>query len=402
MARKPSFRSTPFGGTWRDLAEAVVISLLALAVVQVLAVLYKLTVGASWLAAPVPRWQVLAGIAVGLAIALTGAIWTHRTFGGHQVLLVLSDFERHTYFSELARQVVVGLEKMQPDPIDTVLKVPDEGYDQVRQHQFLAAAVRRKASFRGAILVPIDGSQEDLRNFIDHFDQPVVFLDTPPWAGERYPEHSCFVGIDGRDGGRLAAESMVHELDKAFGEAVRRQGEGLRLLVVGGGFHAEREEGFVERLQAPGSGLLPGAQVPCCDNHGGFRRSQGREVVEPLLRSAGERGLPYHGVFCTGDEMALGVLDAVALTGRRGVAERWVLIGYDGIPEATRIIRSGETAFKNTVVQDPKQLAKEALRCLQQLEQGRLQEPVVRLPARLLLSLPPAAHAEPNRLVAAR
>ena len=228
---------------------------------------------------------------------------------------------------------------------------PRAQYDPAKQKHNLDNAVKRRREYVGALIVPVapSESKRDLADFVQRFGQPVIFLDTNPCLQpEEYTPRSCFIGVNDRAGGELAAAAMLHELKKL--EIARP-----RILVFPGGFHEAREQSFEQVLRRE----RRDAVLVIADTSY-FDRDKARRTARAFLAAAADQGLRYDGAFCTGDEMALGLLDAVAEK-RAGTSERLVVIGYDGINEARRLIDRRDSPFKNTVVQDTRELGETAI-----------------------------------------
>lgn len=140
---------------------------------------------------------------------------------------------------------------------------------------------------------------------------------------------STYIGIDNVAAGRLAAAAMAEVV-----------APGARVAVVTGipgdiGSGA-RTRGF----RAGARGRFVVADAIAAD----FDRDRAREAAADLLR-ADDR---IRGFFAVNDQMALGIVDAVAETGRRGDV---AVIGVDGIPKALDAVRRG--ALTATVAQYP-------------------------------------------------
>ncbi|HVF59978.1 MAG TPA: sugar ABC transporter substrate-binding protein [Thermoanaerobaculia bacterium] len=275
-----------------------------------------------------------------------------RTEEPHNVLVMLSAFERHTYFAEVLRYIIACLDETPARDgltLQAVVNAPRAQYNRANQLRHLNEALRRRHEYVGALIVPVDpnNAKGDLAEFVQRFERPVVFFDTNPCLQPaEYTPGSCFVGVDDRAGGQLAAAAMVHELRRLDPPVARP-----RILVLPGGFHEAREECFAEVVRRE----LAGAVVETA-NPSYFDRDKARRLARNLLAEAAEKRLSYDGAFCTGDEMALGFIEAVRERNGSGVSERLVVIGYDGINEARRLLDRRESPLKNTVVQDSQQL----------------------------------------------
>jgi DNA-binding LacI/PurR family transcriptional regulator len=97
--------------------------------------------------------------------------------------------------------------------------------------------------------------------------------------------------------------------------------------------------------------------VECIDD-GQFRREDGAQIYGNALRLKNFDYSSYQGIFCTNDEMALGVMSKINDI-PDFPKEKVVIIGYDAIPdtEIIELIKNSETPIKNSVKQEPDKLA---------------------------------------------
>lgn len=256
---------------------------------------------------------------------------------------------------------------------DSVVKMPAADYSAPHQDRDFLELIRERKSYVGAIVVPIEPAarQGVLRRFPNEFGRPVVFIDVAPFEhAAAYPQQSCFVGFDGRAGGGLAADAMV----RAFRARDETQ---ARVLVLTSSVQSDRQGGFKDRLQA----LLPGASVTV-DEGGRFLREEASRLARHHFDGARRNRTPLSGVFCTNDEMALGVLDALPVL-PQAHREMLVVVGFDGIQEARLLIERGDRNLVNTVVQDVERLAATAVERLDALSRRQEAEKVTLLEPRL-------------------
>ncbi|WP_216320752.1 LacI family DNA-binding transcriptional regulator [Deinococcus aestuarii] len=181
---------------------------------------------------------------------------------------------------------------------------------------------------------------------------PTRLTSTPPTLGDvarggvpvllfnrRLPGHDLLsVACDNHAGGRLAAQLL-------YGSGARR------LAFVGGdpdtSTHQDRLRGFAGWLAE--AGLSPVAAPARA-----FQYDWGVQATLDL-HAAGERP---DAIFGANDIVAIGVLDALRLLGRR-VPEEVSVIGFDGIQEAGRV------AYQLTTIRQPLEaMIEDALRVL--------------------------------------
>jgi inositol transport system substrate-binding protein len=152
------------------------------------------------------------------------------------------------------------------------------------------------------------------------------------------------VGADNVAGGRIMGQWVIDSF-----------ANGARILLITGQLGSspsiDRTRGIKETLGAAG----PKYQI-VAEQTGTWKREQGLIVTQNVLTSLGSQSL--QAIVAESDDMALGALEALRSSGVSGVK----VIGFDAIPEALKLVRSGEMAA--TVDQSPKAQAQTALRQL--------------------------------------
>jgi inositol transport system substrate-binding protein len=152
------------------------------------------------------------------------------------------------------------------------------------------------------------------------------------------------VGADNVAGGRMMAQWVIDNFPN-----------GARILLITGQLGSspsiDRTRGIKETLSAAG----PKYQI-VAEQSGTWKREQGLTVTQNVLTSLGGQSL--QAIVGESDDMALGALEALRSSGVSGVK----VIGFDAIPEALKLVRSGEMAA--TIEQSPKAQATTALRQL--------------------------------------
>jgi ABC-type sugar transport system substrate-binding protein len=110
---------------------------------------------------------------------------------------------------------------------------------------------------------------------------------------------------------------------------------------------------------------VPGVQfITGC---GRFDRVQAREVARTELRRLEATSGKLHAVFCTNDEMALGITDALLHASHLPWARDAVVAGVDGTPDAKAQIEAGPSPLRATVVQDSSKVAEAAVGLLEKM-----------------------------------
>jgi ribose transport system substrate-binding protein len=98
-----------------------------------------------------------------------------------------------------------------------------------------------------------------------------------------------------------------------------------------------------------------------------FIRSRACRAVLAHVRDL-DPGDCLDAIFCTNDEMALGAVDALSPT--LPATRSTVVVGIDGVAEATALIDTANSPFRATVVQDTHQLAICVVDILEKLHRG--------------------------------
>jgi len=166
--------------------------------------------------------------------------------------------------------------------------------------------------------------------------------------------------VDNVDGARQAVEHLVAAGRRTIGTVT-----GVPALAVG----ADRLRGWREALAA--HGLDHGDDLVAV---GDFTRGSGEIGVRELLA----RRPDLDAVFAAGDDMALGVLEALARAGRR-VPGEIAVVGFDGSAEAER-----SNPGLSTVAQPLEAFGAELARLLAAALDGE-RVPVTSLPAHLIV-----------------
>jgi inositol transport system substrate-binding protein len=149
------------------------------------------------------------------------------------------------------------------------------------------------------------------------------------------------VGADNVAGGRIMAQWVIDNFPN-----------GARILLITGQLGSspsiDRTRGIKETLGAAG----PKYQI-VAEQSGTWKREQGLTVTQNVLTALGGQSL--QAIVAESDDMALGALEALRSSGVSGVK----VIGFDAIPEALSLVRSGQMAA--TIEQSPKAQAQTAL-----------------------------------------
>ena len=169
---------------------------------------------------------------------------------------------------------------------------------------------------------------------------PVITVDRNAEGGEVLSH----IASDNAAGGELAAEYLVELI-----------GEGTKVAELEGisGSSAARDRGA-------GFNLIAAEQLDVVSKQtANFNRSEGLTVMENILQ-----GYPdIKGVFAHNDEMALGALEAIKVSGKD-----IVVIGFDATDDAVNSVENGELA--GTVAQKPELIGQTAIETAVQALEG--------------------------------
>jgi inositol transport system substrate-binding protein len=221
------------------------------------------------------------------------------------------------------------------------LSVEDGQSNSAKQTADIEAAIAGGA--QGIILAPndVDALAPAVEDVIK-VGIPIVTLDRRVDKTSVKVPH---VGADNVAGGRIMGQWVIDNFPN-----------GARILLITGQLGSspsiDRTRGIKETLAAAG----PKYQI-AAEQSGTWKREQGLTVTQNVLTSLGGQSL--QAIVAESDDMALGALEALRSSGVSGVK----VIGFDAIPEALKLVRSGEMAA--TIEQSPKAQATAALRQLE-------------------------------------
>lgn len=283
-----------------------------------------------------------------------------------RIAVAISAFERKQFFSDLLHYILIESAR---NKTDGIVKIPKHDYSALDQDEHFDEILCEADTYRGAIVVPIEpqNRHESIRRFCDEFRKPVVFVNVEPFEGEKqYPKNSCYIGFDNSIGGRLAGEELIRVFEKDGIHAPH-------VLIIGSNVQMERQSGCRDVLLKKFSD----AKIHVSDE-GRFDRQNAKQMASEYLHEAILNSERVHGVFCTNDEMALGVIEAVAAR-KIKPGHQPAIVGYDGIQEAIVRIARGSTIFRNTVVQDTRDMAEAAVDALNKMAEDKWVPMVLRL-----------------------
>jgi ABC-type sugar transport system substrate-binding protein len=159
---------------------------------------------------------------------------------------------------------------------------------------------------------------------------PVLFVDTKG----NWPDALTFIGTNNRNGGKLAGEYICKKLN----------GKGKVALITGvmsQQTHIDRIGGAEDAMKACGLTVVA-KQAADSD------RAKGQTVMENVLTANPD----VAAVFASNDLMALGAMEAIKASGKKGI----VVVGFDANPDAAASILKGEMSA--SIAQSPYNMGK--------------------------------------------
>ncbi len=279
-----------------------------------------------------------------------------------RVFVLFPSLKDDPFYSDL----YAGFAQTLPTKYVPVLFCPDNAYSAEEFVIKLREIARHRDEYVGGIIRPmlVAPSAEELRSIIKEWKIPTVFVDVSAYKNHPMPDHVCYLGFDNVEGGRLAAEAMLRELEGR---------SDTRVLVVASDDQPERRDAFLKTLA-----VTTEPRVMRSD----FDREKASASVRTALQQLWQaEGRFFDGIFCSSDVMALGAITAVSevsLTDPSKVKDL-VIIGYDGTPTAKTLIGLQNNPLRNTVEQNPYLLGARAADLLVRMKEGPSLQPEERV-----------------------
>lgn len=213
--------------------------------------------------------------------------------------------------------------------VEVIWKGPLREDDREQQVQVVESFLSQGVD--GIVLAPLDDYalvrpvEEAIRAGV-----PVTIIDSALQSDEIV----SFVSTDNRQGGRLAADLMAEILG----------GDGAILLLryqEGSASTREREEGFLEQIQAQ----HPGIRIVSSDQYAGATRETAKRASENLLNRFGSE---IQGIFTPNESSTVGMLLALQDI---DLAGNLSFVGFDATEMLVTALREGQ--LDGLVVQNP-------------------------------------------------
>ena len=296
-------------------------------------------------------WFALASVGAGLVAWAVNSLLRRRKRSARAFLMTCA-FSQKYFLADLVQRLHKAHDH---EGVELVLKIPDRDYDAAAQSRHLDRIAARRREYFGGIVIPteLDKLRDILTAFCRDTGLPVVFTDIEPFGREQdYPENAAYVGYDTGELGARAGKWLVKQL---------RDVEHPEVLVIASVEHDARQRNFVRELKHRWPDVNHTVDDQCA-----FSRSRAYGAIRAHLRRLGSTR-HLDAVFCTNDEMALGVVDALTPS---DATRNTVVIGIDGVLEARMLIDSGESPLRATVVQDAPRLAGNIVDVLEKMRRG--------------------------------
>lgn len=279
-----------------------------------------------------------------LAVALQIKGWIFAK-ASKRIVIVIPALAQNHWFADLIQETFKQLHRQR---YDVVLKIPYEDFSKNDQTWIFQHLERHPGAYIGGIIIPYkhESIRKELAELCNKISYPVIFADVRPFDAESdYPRNTAFVGYDERKIGILAARRVAKYLQESRIDKP--------LVEVIGCAHSQtgRQDAFCEGLKKLVPGVIFGPK-----RDGEFRRSKAKDIAVSFFDESVKREQYIDAIFCTNDEMALGVYDAMLSVETFGIKPPF-LIGVDGAKGAVRLIRDKDAYFNATVKQPTKNLA---------------------------------------------
>jgi ribose transport system substrate-binding protein len=241
--------------------------------------------------------------------------------------------------------------------VGLLVQAPERELDVEKQMQIVETLIETKVA---ALCVTPSGSKEIVPAIVkaNRAAIPVVIVDTrvdPQTLKEAGGSVAAFVGSDNFEGGKLAAEYLVEQLNQKSKVAIL---EGIPGHETGD----SRLRGFKQVLSNHRNIQIVSSQTA------NWERDQGYNVFQNVLESHPE----VQALFACSDLMALGAIEAIAAAGKTG---KIAVIGFDALPEAREAIRTGR--MEATIAQSPMEMGAIAVESASRLLRGEHVNPDV-------------------------
>lgn len=171
------------------------------------------------------------------------------------------------------------------------------------------------------------------------------------------------IGTDNLQGGRVAGQAMIDALGEEGGKVAILEFKRVESCI-------DRVTGFEERIAEHNRTARGKIEIVTRLECGGAKE-EGQNAARDAINAHPDLA----GIFAINDPAALGALAALEAEGK---ADRVVVVGFDGQPEARKAIKEGK--LFDSPVQFPDKMAVEAVRAIVAYRNGEKVEPVTLIP----------------------
>jgi ribose transport system substrate-binding protein len=289
-----------------------------------------------------------------LALALQIRSWIF-TKPSKRVVLVIPALAQNHWFAELIQETFRHLHRQN---YEIILKIPyEQDFSKDEQKRIFENLERHPKDYVGGIIITHkhENIRKEITDLCSKISYPVIFADVRPVESESdYPANTAFVGYDARRIGELAAGRVAKHLREI------RKERPIVKVICSATSQTRRQDAFCEELRA----LVPNVNLEV-KRAGEFRRSNAKDIAMSFFDESVNKREFIDAVFCTNDEMALGVYDAMLTVDVFGDKPPF-LIGVDGSKGAVRLIRDKDAYFNATIKQPTAALSQKIVTLLNQ------------------------------------
>jgi ribose transport system substrate-binding protein len=225
--------------------------------------------------------------------------------------------------------------------VELVIQAAEREVDVEKQMQIVENLIQRKVS---AICLTPSGSKEIVPAILkaNQARIPVLVIDTrvdQKALAEAGASTLAFIGSDNEAGGRIGGEFIAAQLGGKGNVAIL---EGIPGHETGDA----RLSGFHEAIQK-----FKGIKIVASQT-ANWERDQGYSVFQNILQAHPE----IHAVFACNDMMALGAVEAISSSQKKG---KIIVVGFDAIKDSRAAILNGE--MHASIAQHPEEMGRLAV-----------------------------------------
>jgi len=296
---------------------------------------------------PIPFWVLILVFVIFLIFTLAWiSIFKKKLSVNKRIFIISSAFTSTSFFSELIKEIIQSIESQGYEP---VIKLPIEDFNIIEMNKHVDKLYNDIDSYSAGIFIHAepDKHHERFRNFSNKFNKPLVFLDCHKNDLYKSFDDKCsFIGYENSITGEIASDTAIDLLK-------RKEIDAPKILVIASKLQSERQHNFVACIKSK----LQNSEITIDDSGEFNRKIAHRIAIENLKNKLKNNIRIWDLIFCTNDEMALGVVSAIKEINNKAL-NNIIILGCDGIEEAKTIIDKKNKHFINTVDQNPKLLSK--------------------------------------------